>query len=249
MNDNTPESKSLIRELKSQIRKEKIFSLAKTHQKNLTYFLSLVVLVAVFFAAFSFYTQNQSKKYSTILHQSIIDEQNGEKTNSREALKNIYESNAPAGVKGISSLKYAASLMRDGKIEEGIDAYVAISKNKKFNDYVREYSGLIALKTLVDLNKPENKDQIIALESRLEKESRTLKYYIIEQKGVFLWNSGDFKTANEAFKSIAENIETPEALKKRAIEMVEIYKSKFGNEIIAKTEDKSAEEKTTNQAK
>ncbi len=242
MNDNQ-ESKSLLRDLKSNIRKEKILSLAKTHQRNIIYLISLGALVAALFTAFSFYSQSQSKKYSTILHQAMIDEQNGEKAKAEQSLKDIYESSAPAGVKEIASLKYAAKLMGEGQINEGIEAYLAINQNRKFNDYVREYSGLIALKTLIDNNNPENKDKIIALASRLEKESKTLKYYIIEQKGVFLWNEGDFKTANEAFKSIAENIETPEALKKRTTEMVDIYKSKFGEEIIAK------ETKTENQAK
>jgi len=242
MNDNQ-ESKSLIRDLKSHVRKEKVLALAKTHQKNIVYLLSLGALVAAFLISFSFYSQYQSKKYSTILHQAMIDEQNGEKAKSDQALKDIYESSAPTGVKEISSLKYATRLMQEGKTNEGVEAYLAINQNKKFNDYVREYSGLIALKTLVDNNKPENKDKIVALISRLEKESKTLKYYIIEQKGVFLWNEGDFKTANEAFKSIAENLETPEALKKRAIEMVDIYKSKFGGEIEAK------ETKTENKAK
>jgi hypothetical protein len=242
MNDNQ-ESKSLIRDLKSHVRKEKILSLAKTHQRNIIYLLSLGSLFAALLISFSFYSQYQSKKYSTILHQAMIDEQNGEKAKSNQALKDIYESRAPAGVKEIASLKYAARLMGEGQTNEGVETYLVINKNTQFNDYVREYSGLIALKTLVDNNKPENKDKIIALASRLEKESKTLKYYIIEQKGVFLWNEGDFKTANEAFKSIAENLETPEALKKRAMEMVDIYKSKFGEEIISK------ETKTENQAK
>jgi hypothetical protein len=236
MNDNK-ESKSLIRDLKSEMRKEKIISLAKTHQKNITYFLSLVILVAIIFTAFSFYSKIQSKKYSKILHQAMIDEQNGKQNESIAGLKTIYESNAPAGVKAIGSLKYASELMKEGKIEEGVDAYLKINQDKTFDAYVREYSGLIALKTLVDENKPENKDKITTLEARLEKESKTLKYYIIEQKGVFLWNLGEFKNSNEAFKSVAENIETPDALKKRATEMVNIYKSKFGEEVVESNKD------------
>jgi len=242
MSDNQ-ESKSLIRDLKSHVRKEKVLALAKKHQRNIIYLLSLGILVVVFLISFSFYNQHQSKKYSTILHQAIIDEQNGEIAKSDQSLKDIYESRAPAGVKEIASLKYAARLMSEGQTNEGVEAYLATNKNKQFNDYVREYSGLIALKTLVDNNQPENKDKIIALASRLERESKTLKYYIIEQRGIFLWSEGDFKTANEAFKSIAENLETPEVLKKRAMEMVDIYKSKFGEEITTKKAE------TKNQAK
>lgn len=263
MNDNNPESRSLIRDLKSHVRKEKLISLAKTHQKNLTYALSLAVLVVIFLTAFSFYNQIQAKKYSTILHQAMIDEQIGDKAKSLESLKQIYDSSAPAGVKEISSLKYAANLMRSGKTDEAIEAYLEINKNRKFDDFIREYSGLVALKTLVDMDKKENQEKITTLEARLEKQSKTLKYHIIEQKGLFLWNSGDFKAANAAFKSISENLEAPDMLKKRAAEMVGIYKSRFGEEVVVKTEDKkdsskeetkkddskSDEKKSDNQAK
>ncbi len=247
MNDNNPESKSLIRDLKSQIRKEKLFSLAKTHLKTLIYCLSLVILIAVFLATFSFYNQVQSKKYSSILHQAMIDEQNGDQAKSEESLKNIYESSAPAGVKEIASLKYAAHLMKNGKSDQGIEVYLTINKNKKFDTYVREYSGLIALKALVDIDNQDDRDKILTLEAKLEKESKVLKYHIIEQKGIFLWNSGDFEVANAAFKTIAENLETSETLKKRAVEMVNIYKSKFGEEI-AKAENRK-EGESDNQAK
>jgi hypothetical protein len=242
MNDNSAAS-SLIRDLKSQIRKDKLFALAKAHQKTITYCLSLVILVAVLLTIFSFYTQIQATKYSTILHQAMIDERNGEKAKSEASLKEIYESSAPAGVKSIASLKYAAILMKDGKTDEAIEAYLTINKNRRFDAFVREYSGLVALKTLVDADKKENQEKVTALIAKLEKSSKTLKFHILEQKGLFLWNSGDFKGANEVFKSITENLEAPDMLRKRTTEMANIYKSRFGEEVAVKVEDKKSEEK------
>jgi hypothetical protein len=227
MNDNQ-ESKSLARELKIQALKEKAIGHLKTHQKLISYALIAAVLAAVLATAFSFYNQFQSKKYSAILHQSLIDEQKGDAAKATEALKTIYESSAPAGVKSIASLKYAIALSNSNQTDQAIEVYLAVNQNKKFDDYMREYAGLLAVKTLIGQDKKDNQEKITTLLTRLEKESKILKYYIIEQKGIAQWNAGDFKTAYETFKSITDNLEASEMLKKRASEMVGIYISKFG---------------------
>ena len=225
--DNSAESKSFFRELKSQIRKDQLFALIKKHQKITSVFLVLVILLSISFAGWSWFQQSQAKQYSKILHQSLIDEQNGETEKSTIALQQIYQSSAPVGVKQIASLRYAANLIKSGKNQQAIDIYLNVNKNTKFDQYVREYAGLIALKILVDNSKSDDRAKILSLEAQLEKNSKFLKYQIIEQKGLLLWSLQDFKAANEVFESIASNIEASDLLKKRAVEMVNIYKSKF----------------------
>ncbi len=245
MNKET-ESNSLIRELKAQLRQEKIVGHLKTNQKLIIYFLSAIIAAAIIWTAVSFYNQIQSKKYSAILHQAMIDEQKGELEKSTAALKKIYESHAPAGVKEIASLKYAAEFLKENKNEQATEVYLAINKNKRFDSYVREYSGLIALKILVGEDKPENQEKIIALIASLEKTSKILRYYILEQKGINQWNAGNFKEANQLFKSLAENPEVSDMLKKRATEMVALYVSRFGADE-EKPAEKKDDEKTVEQ--
>ena len=250
MNENYPTKiKSFIKNIQLGIIKEKLYSLVKYYQKHLSYVAATIAVLLVCWGAFSWYDLVQSKKYSVILHQSMIDEQSGEIEKSVEALKKIYQSGAPAGVKEIASLKYALSLIKNGKNDEALEVYLKTNQNTKFDQYIREYSGLVALKMMVDENKSENKEKILALEAKLEKKSKTLKYHIIEQKGLFLWHSGDFKAANEIFSSLASNPESSEFLKKRSQEMVAIYKSKFGSQDSAKLSDKNNTSATQNNEK
>ena len=125
------ESKALIKDLKSQMRQEKIIGYLKTHKKLISYFLSAIILLAITWASISFYSKIQSKKYSAILHQAMIDERNGEMEKSLAALEKIYKSSAPSGVKEIASLKYAAQLLEQNQSEQAVATYLTINKNKK----------------------------------------------------------------------------------------------------------------------
>ena len=245
MNKET-ESNSLIREIKAQLRQEKIIGHLKTNQKLIICFVSAAVFGLAVWASVSFYNQAQSKKYSAILHQAIIDEQKGELEKSTAALKQIYESNAPAGVKEIASLKYAAQILKNDQ-DQAAEIYLLINKNKRFDSYIREYSGLIALKILVSKDQKENQEKIIALESDLEKNSKILKYHIIEQKGINEWNNDNFKEANQVFQSLADNPEVSEVLKKRAVEMTSLYSSRFGDD--KKSADQKVVEKKSEDQK
>jgi hypothetical protein len=223
INGNSEESKSFFRELKSKIQKDQLLFIIKKYQKIISIILIALILFSIFYTCWSWYQKNQSKKYSIILHQSLIDDQNGNTKKSTLALKQIYQSSASTKVKQIASLRYAISLTKDGKNEQAIEVYLNINKNKKFDQYVREYAGLIALKTLVSSSKINDKEKILSLGNKLEKDSKFLKYQIIEQKGLLLWNLREFKGANETFKTIVNNPEASDQIKQRAKEMIDMY--------------------------
>jgi hypothetical protein len=219
------ESRALDREMKAGIRKDKIIGHLRANQKIIIFVVSVTILVAATYGSWSLYSQIQSEKYSSILHQATIDEQNGDLEKSFEGLKTIYESNSPAGVKSIAGIKYAAQILNNGESDLASEIYLDINKNKKFDQYIREYAGLSALKILVNENK--SSEEINALADILEKNSHILKYYIIEQKAIAQWNEGKFDAANQIFSILANNPEIEGSVKKRAVEMVGIYKSKF----------------------
>lgn len=234
--------KARFDEIKPHFEKDKILTHITNHQRKIICTVVTIALVLIVWAGWCFYSKSQSEKYSAILHQALIDEQAGEIDKSTSALKGIYESSAPAGVRSIASLKYASQLLAAGKNDEATEAYLKINKTRSFDPYIREYAGLVALRTMISDNK--DKDKITNLIADLEKHSKILKYHIIEQKGIFAWENGDFKTAGEAFKLLDKNPEVSEMLKKRAAEMVEIYNEKFpesSKDEILKPDTKSAE--------
>jgi hypothetical protein len=219
--------------LQHHLHREKVIGHLKTHQIKLTYALSIIAFIAVFCVSWNFYQQIQSKKYSAILHQVMIDEQKGESDKAMASLKKIYESHAPAGVKQIASIKYAAQILQTQKLEKAVEIYLEISRNRSFDPYIRDYSGLMALKILVSENTKEGQEKItakiISLEKELEKNSKVLKNYIIEQKGIFELNSGNYEEASKAFKSISDDSKTSEMLKKRVLEMLAICEAHLGD--------------------
>ncbi|MCE3255143.1 MAG: hypothetical protein K0R25_637 [Rickettsiaceae bacterium] len=232
--------------VKSEFTQEKIIACLQRHKNSIIYLVVFALLALVLVLSFNFYNQVQSKKYSAILHQALVDEQNGEMEKSNEALKKIYNSMAPVGVREIASLKYASQLVKDKKIEQAIDVYLRISKSKNFDPYIKEYAGLVAIKFLINQNNKESHDKIRALLTDLEKNSKTLKYYVTEQKGIFEWNAGNFKEAGKIFKELDSNKDIPDALKKRTEEMLGLYKVRFGEEVEESADKDKAkvEEKT-----
>ncbi len=237
--DRETESKSFMRDLKFNMHKERIVSHVRAHQKKIAYVIVTIIAVLIIWTGWCFYSKIQSEKYSAILHQVVIDEQQGNLEKATASLKEIYDSSAPAGVKEIASLKYASHLLANDKNDEAIEVYLNTNKSKRFDNYIREYAGLLAVKTMISSGK--DKEKIAALIKDLEKNSKVLKYNFIEQRGMFAWDNENYKEANDAFKILADNPEASDIIKKRAKDMVEIYNSRFPE---AQSEGKSEEKKT-----
>lgn len=231
--NNSHQNNALIKELNAEARKNKLINLLNNHKKLIVCLALTITLALILWLIFCWYSKNQSEHYSAILHKATQEAETGDTTQAKADLKQIYESTSvPAGVKEIASLRYA-SLLKPTDMNQTVAVYLQISKNSKFDNYVREYAGLMALKILVSVDKKDNQDTIKQLIADLAK-SKVLKYYIMEQEGIFDWNNGNFKEADAIFKNIAKNPEASEMLKKRVQEMHSAYLSKFG---ISESED------------
>lgn len=219
--------KSFVENLRPHFQKDQIIVHLNNHQKKIIIVILTAIAILAVWGGYCFYEKSQSKKYSGLLHQALIFEQSRQLEKSNAILKEIYESSAPSGVRQIASLKYASQILSSGNNEKAIEIYLKINKTKSFDQYIREYAGLIGLRTMIGVEK--NKEKISALISNLEKNSKILKYYIIEQKAIFAWENKEFKTAGEIFKILSQNPEVTGALKIRAEEMAKIYEEKFEN--------------------
>ncbi|MFT6332158.1 MAG: hypothetical protein ACJAW3_000486 [Lentimonas sp.] len=223
--NNQEESNSILRDFKKVLLKEQVFGHLKANKKKLIYSLVTIFTILLIWNAWDFYVTLQAKKYSTILHKAVIDEQDGNLEQSTKALEKISNSNSPAGVKQVAMLKYAAQLLNEGKEVQAAGIYLQVNKNQKFDPYFKEYAGLSALKILI--NQEDKKDQTRSLIVDLEKNSKILTYYITEQKGIFEWQNENFKLAKQIFEDLSKNPETSGGIKERAAKMIDIYNIKF----------------------
>jgi len=204
-----------------EAKKEQLKTLVKKHKKAL--YLSLVAVLALLVTSIAYQSYNQAreKKYSAILQQILIDAEKGNNESMINSLKNLYEDGSvPAGIKSLVAIKYAAALLNDDKVDEAVNIYIETNKTKKFDPYIRELSGLLALKSMIDANSSIFDDRIAALTEDLEKNCKILKYFVIEQKAIFEWNRGNDATAAKIFQSLIDNPEVSGTIKNRAKEMI-----------------------------
>src|SRR3989338_9628746 len=107
------EMMSLINQAKSQVRTDKLVKFFFDNGRLLLQLGLALIVVAIIFVGFVSWQKANREKFSSILHQSLIYQQNGELDKAKENLKKIVDSDsAPEGIKSLASLRYGAFLDR-----------------------------------------------------------------------------------------------------------------------------------------
>src|SRR5690606_4304034 len=94
--------------------------------------IGLVALV------YSIYQKNNEEKYSAIFHQSLIYQQLGDAQKAKAELEKIVNSSAPSGVKSLASLRYAAFLLEERKLNEVKTIYADVNNCTFCDAYVKD---------------------------------------------------------------------------------------------------------------
>jgi hypothetical protein len=226
MNNN--EVMSLINQAKSQAKLVRIKKFLKKHSKTISVLVAIFGFVLLVFISFKFYQKFQQKKFSEILHQSLIDQQIGEVEKAKESLKKIHESStATSGVKSLASLRYAAIIFSEGNQEEASAIYQEVNQCSSCDSYIKEFAGLLAVKTWISMGKEKiGEEDLLNVIISIEDASKQLKGYISEQKAWLLIQRNELEKSYQAFESIAKDTENSDALKTRASEGMKIVISK-----------------------
>lgn len=224
------DSNSIIREAKIEAKKEKLLNLFRENQKVVLAFLIIAFLFSLIFVVWLFYQESEQRKYSAILHQTLIYEQEGKLDLVQENLEKLHKSGIPSGVRSIASIRYAALMLKQNKFDEAIKIYLEINQTKSYDRFICEYAGYAALKLLIDSNNKSYEEKISKLISRLEKSDKLFKYLILEQKGIFEWSKGNFEATSQIFKNLAENPEANESVRARSEEMYKMCNSKLSDQ-------------------
>lgn len=189
------------------------------YKQNKLKFISLILLIVILFSSYIgyyFYNKDINQKYSVILQEIFLKE----KIDSDE-LKILVEQNNSDGIKFISSMQYAKTLINNNKIDKAIDLYILINRNNDYDGFFREYAGLLAVKYLVSLNDNKKYD-IIDNIIKIKSESVNLKSHIIEQEAIYYWKNGKNNESKNLFQSLIDDFTTSKEIKNRSIMMLEI---------------------------
>jgi hypothetical protein len=180
----------------------------------LVFFLSAIII-----AGYRVNSKINSNKYSEMLHQSMIHEQLSELDKSEELLKKIYESSAPSEIKSLAGIRYASYLVRSNKLSQAGEIYSQINKCFGCDRYIKDFSGLLAVKTWLSDSEEVKKSDLPKRIEAIESSSKILKYQITEQRGLLALKNNNLEVAYKIFESII-NSEASQNLKYKAQDMM-----------------------------
>lgn len=225
--NNSDNEQQMIREAQNEARKQKIKYIWNKYQKLFIAGGALLAMVLVVYVMFYFYHRDLEKQYSANLHQLFVDFSEGKKDQAVAGLKKITEDKkAPQGVKSIAALRYAAILLGQNQTDQAVAIYLQINREAG-DSYIRELGGLLAVKTLVDSNDPKYYPQIVELNTKLQKNSKILHAFLLEQQAFFEWGRGNVKLASEILTKISKDQTATDALNRRTAQMLQIINSKL----------------------
>lgn len=211
---------------KSHAHYDKNDNLAKVFHQNKRMLIGVLIfsiIGSITFTAYKINKKSQQEKFSTMLHQSMIDQQLGDIEKSKKILKDISESSvAPSGVKSLASMRYAAILLDDGNKEEAIKIYKNLSKCLDCDNYIKELSGLLMARTILTDDRLINDEDYLKNIVEIENTAKNLRYYIAEQRGYIEMNKNNLEKAYQIFEMIAKSPEIKENLKTRANDAMRI---------------------------
>lgn len=212
------EATHLIKQAKEEARKENIKKFLKEKSKLISAIVGAFLLVILITIIVSMRNSAKRAEFSEMLHQTLIDQQIGDIKKSKTGLKAIYENkSAPAGVKSLASLRYAALLLNEGKKAEAIAIYDEVNQCRSCNLYVRDVAGLLEIKILMSDDQEAAKIDLLAKIKKIEKSAQPLKNYLSEQRALFEMKNGNLEEAYRLFDLIAQNpSKVAAALKERA---------------------------------
>jgi hypothetical protein len=220
------EINNIIHQAKSEARADIIKQFFVSNRKILKIIASSALVLIVAFVAFDAYQTSQEKKFSIVLQQSIIDQQEGNLDKAKNSLKEVVDSKvAPRNIKALASLRLAALLLDENKKAEAVAIYQKVNSCVSCDSYLKDLAGLLTVRVwLSDENEIQKEDLLVRIE-KIEANSKELRYQISEQKGWFELLKNNLDKSYAIFESLAKNPEVDETLKKRAEEAMKIVVS------------------------
>lgn len=209
----------IINQARADARGDNFKRFLNRHSKIITKAIVVVLLIAIGFFCYNAFQKSRAEKFSEKLHQSLLDQQAGELDKAKDALKKIYETkSAPNGVRSLASLRYAAFLLEEGKINDATKVYQEINDCKFCDDYVKDLAGLLLVKLWVADASEAQKDDISARIEKIENRASILQGQIAEQRAVLEMHKGNLEKSYEIFESIEKSAEASKAVKMRAVD-------------------------------
>lgn len=206
----------VINDLKNNSNQESLLNLLFKYKATLIKLTSLIIAFLLFFWIYTVYQFNQAKKYSSVLHESLIAQQSGDLKTSKEKLLEIRNSSfVPSNINAIASIRYAGFLLNEGKNIEASEIYLAINKCLTCNDFLNDLAGYLAVSIWIS-DDEFLKNDLSSKINKIYNNSKSLKYQIAEQWGFYEIQKKNLEKANKIFDEIIDSSDADKTIKARA---------------------------------
>ena len=219
--------KAILRQVHEEVRKEKFYTFILRYKKLIIITVLVMIIGAIGVFANANYQENKSKKYSKLMHQFLVYADAHQNVDALKTLEYVTNDKAaPPDLKALAIIKYASILVEQNQFLEAAELLLKVNNDKRVDIYLKEFAGLLALKTMVDSDDQKFVAKIEGLLSKLEQENVIIKSPVVEQKAIFYWFQNKPLTARKIFETLALNPESSVDLKKRAREFISIIDNK-----------------------
>lgn len=222
------EESEIIREAKKEAKFDFVKNFFKRHCKAIKYFSISILCMLLIFASFQAFNYYSNKKYSSILHQVIVDEQIGNADKVKSGLSKISSSSyAPGNIKILATMRYAPLLFAEGKKDEALTLYQKSRECYFCDPYLRDLVGLVLVQFWMNDDSELKKEDLSFRIKKISNSAGPLKYYIEEQRGFLELSRSNLEESHKIFQAISK-LDDPASstLKQRAIDSMSIIESR-----------------------
>tara|TARA_Y100000389_G_scaffold181507_2_gene197184 strand:- start:3636 stop:4313 length:678 start_codon:yes stop_codon:yes gene_type:complete len=206
----------IIADAKSQAKNDQILNFINNNLKFIITAIITILLLIAFIVSYNIYKSKKNTKYSSLIHQSFIYEQDYDYENAIKPLQEIINSDARQSIKIIAKLRYAAILVEQKEDEKAFNIYHNIAKCTSCDIFIRELSQLLSIKLWINNSKIYQKEDFKALIENYAKNAKYLYNNINEQLAIIEKNNKNWQKSYDIFYKIANDIEAYGDIKIRA---------------------------------
>ncbi len=206
---------SLFREVDEEVRQDEYKKLWQTHGKLISTAVAAVVVGVGGFQLYTHYEQQQAEQAAVVYSEALKKAGEGKIEDAIAALKAVDHK----GLSQLAKLKEADLLAEKGETDKAVAAYDAFAANATNDKTLIDTATIKAGYLLVDTSTP---DQLLVRLGAFDKDSEIWRHQAREIFGLSAWRIKDYAMAERYMKALVDDAETPQAMRQRAMMMVQL---------------------------
>lgn len=208
-------NESLFREVDEEVRQEQFKKLWERYGNAVIVLVFVVVVLVAGYRGWQYWQLKQAEGAGQNYFNALKTAASGKTDEGIQQLTAITHS----GFKELASFRSAALLAQQGKTDEAVKAYAAISADTSADQSLRELADIRAGYLLVDTTSPQDLQTRLA---RYDVEGSLWRNEVREIVGLAAWRSMDYALAETNMNSIMTDPQAPPGLRQRAKTMLDL---------------------------